>query len=417
MNGGSAHQEPFSNEPDRRPVHADPRLASLPHQDKPSVLILFSDTGVGHRAAARALETALLELNPSAHVVLADPLIGQESRWLLRRVCSSYSSLAKSSTWGAVYRGTNSRPVFPFVRAVMRRQGREVAERLFNAHDPDVVVSVHPLLNHVRSKPGEQQERRRGHVTVVTDLVSVHRSWSNPLTDLVFVGTPQAADEARRHMVPPERIRRLGLPIQPGFRPPEGGEQQALRKRWGLDPSLPTILVMGGWYGNGSIRRQVESLAKAYHRWQVIVVCGRNEKLRHDLLAQPLGSFRTPMLVLGFVDDIADRMRASDIVVTKAGSVTIAEALATGLPLILTGHVKGQETANLRLVGDHGVGAHVPRTADLRAAVESILGDSQRHQAMKRRSLGLTPPDAALAIAGECLELARRSRRELSGGA
>ncbi|GAB3437519.1 MGDG synthase family glycosyltransferase [Flindersiella endophytica] len=412
MNDGAPSEKPFADEQHSRAASSDRHLSSVSKKgDPPSILILFSDTGAGHRAAARALETALLQLNPSARVVLADPLIGPDSRWLLRKVCSSYSALAKSSTWGVFYRGTNSRPVFPFVRTVMRTQGRDIAVRLFEAHDPDVVVSVHPLLNHVRLKSGRQPERERGHITVVTDLASVHHAWANPLTDLVFVGSPQAADEVRTHAVPPEHIRHLGLPIHPDFRPPAAGEQQTLRKRWGLDPHRPTILLMSGWHGNRNIRRQVEALAKEFHPWQVIVVCGRNDKLRHRLLAQPLGTFRTPLLVLGFVDDIADRMRASDLVITKAGPGTIAEALATGIPLILTGHVDGQENANLRFVGNYGVGVYVPHTSDLREAVEAMLGNPQQINEMKQRANTLARPDAALDIAHQCLDLANRFRR------
>lgn len=411
MNSGAASEKSFGNEQDSRAASSDPHLTSVSKKgDRPSILVLFSDTGAGHRAAARAIEAALLQLNPSVRVVLADPLIGPESRWLSRRICSSYASLVKGTAiaWGVTWRTTNSRPVFPFLRRIMRTQGRQIADRLLHAYDPDVIVSVHPLLNHVISPDVQESDRKRGYVTVLTDLAGIHRAWSNPLTDLVVVGTPQAADAIQREAVPPERIRRLGLPIRPGFHLPAAGEQQALRSRWGLDPHRPTILMMGGGYGNGRLSRQVRALAGRPHPWQVIVVCGRNEKLRRELLAQPLGTFRTPLLVLGFVDDIADRMRASDIVITKAGSVTIAEALATGVPLILTGHLRGQETANLRLVEDYGVGSYVPHTSDLLAAVDTMLGSSQRNREMKQRAVAFARPDAALDIAIECLDLAKQ---------
>ncbi|GAB3399027.1 glycosyltransferase [Flindersiella endophytica] len=413
MNGRAASEKSLADEQSSRSASSDPHLASVSKQgDGPSILILYSDTGAGHLAAARALETALLQLDPSVRVVLADPLIGPQSRWLARRICSSYPSLVKGTAiaWGVTFRTTNSRPVFPFLRTIMQKQGRQIADRLLQAHDPDVVVSVHPLLNHLTTPGRQEPKRKRGYVTVLTDLAGIHRAWSNPLTDLIIVGTPQAAEAVQGEAVPPEHIRHLGLPIRPGFHPPAAGEQQALRKRYGLDPNRPTALVMGGGYGNGRIRQQVRALASGSHPWQVIVVCGHNDKLRRDLLAQPLGTFHTPLLVLGFVDDIADRMRASDIVVTKAGSVTIAETLATGLPLILTGHLKGQETANLRLVENHGIGAYVPRPSNLRATVESVLGDLEQLETMKQRAIALAQPDAALDIAHECLMMAGRYR-------
>src|SRR5207302_1520207 len=94
------------------------------------------------------------------------------------------------------------------------------------------------------------------------------------------------------------------------FRPPAPGEKQALRRRFGLDERRFTVLVMGGAAGVGSLAAQVRELATEPHPWQLVVVCGRNEKLRRRLAEMEVA---TPMLVFGFVDYMPDLMRSSDI--------------------------------------------------------------------------------------------------------
>src|SRR4029077_16304725 len=96
--------------------------------------------------------------------------------------------------------------------------------------------------------------------------------------------------------------------------------------------------------------------------WQVVAVCGRNEKVRRRLEAQ---GFPTPTLVLGFVDYMPELMRACDVIVTKAGPGALAEALATGLPLVITGFLPGQESPNVDYVVGSGVGKYSPKDDEL----------------------------------------------------
>ncbi len=175
-------------------------------------------------------------------------------------------------------------------------------------------------------------------MTVITDLVDFHRGWTFSQADLVVAPTERARKVALRRRVPADRVKLLGLPVDLRFRPPAPGEKQALRRRFGLDEHRFTILVMGGAAGVGHLAAQVRMLASERQPWQLVVVCGRNEKLRRRLYEIEA---MTPMLVLGFVDYMPELMRACDLVVTKAGPGAIAEALATGVPLVITGFLPG----------------------------------------------------------------------------
>jgi 1,2-diacylglycerol 3-beta-galactosyltransferase len=374
-----------------------------------SVLILFSDTGGGHRAAARALDGALRSLAPELSVAWCDPLIGQ-GRIVARRLSSLYPTIIKRSppTWGAIFHASNTAPSFRAICTTLQAQIRPVLRRELEARDPDVVLSVHPLLNHITAGLLHRERRGRTLMTVVTDLVDVHRGWACPAADLVVVPTEAAWQAARRWGVPQGRLRVLGMPVDLRFRPPEPGEPALIRRRLGLDETRPTVLVVGGGEGSGGMLDQVRALSERERPWQVIAVCGRNERLRRRLQGLRL---ETPTRVLGFVDDMPDLMRASDLAVGKAGPGAIAEALTTGLPLVLTSYLPGQERGNVRFVTESGVGRYAPRPDRLLAAVSELLGEgAAARQQMRARAEALVRPNAALDIAAACLQLGARYR-------
>lgn len=375
----------------------------------PSVLVLFSDTGGGHRAAARALDAALRAVEPGACVTWCDPLIG-EGHPIVRRLASLYPEIIKRSgtAWGAIYHASNTGPSFALVSAVFGALVGTVVARRMAATDPDVVLSVHPLVNHVAWSEIKRGARPRALVTVVTDLIDLHCGWAHPGADLVVVPTGEAQAAVVRYGVPKERVRLLGLPVDLRFRPPQPGEQAAVRRQLGLDLERRTVLVVGGGEGSGRLLQQVRALAWAAHEWQVVAVCGRNEKLRRRLHRL---NFGTPTLVLGFVDDMPDLLRAADVAVTKAGPGAIAEALATGVPLVLTGYLPGQETPNVRFVTRSGVGLYAPRPDQLLETVRRLLVlEGTSYEAMRERAQGLSRPTASLDIARECLLIAARYR-------
>jgi 1,2-diacylglycerol 3-beta-galactosyltransferase len=385
-----------------------PSPSPIPKGGSPRILILFSDTGGGHRAAARALTDALKQLDPTCDVTVADPLISQGPA-VVRRLASLYSPMIQRSraAWGAVYHSSNTKPTFAAIRAVFGPGVRKVIIELVAKHDPDVVLSVHPLLNHIAHQAILKCGRPRALMTVITDLVDFHRGWTFSRADLVVAPTELARKVALRRRVPADRIKLLGLPVDLRFRPPAPGEKRALRRRYGLDEERFTVLVMGGAAGVGNLIKQVRVLAWEPHQWQVIAICGRNEKLR-SRLAQV--RFATPTLVLGFVDNMPELLRASDVVVTKAGPGAIAEALATGVPVLVTGFLPGQESPNVDFVIEAGFGAFTPRESDLLDEVRVLAEGGPTWLEMSRKAAEMAHPYASSDIARECLLLAARYR-------
>ena len=389
------------------PLQAPPPVP-IPAGGAPRVLILFSDTGGGHRAAARALTDALKLFDATCVVTVADPLMAQGPA-MVRRLTSLYSPMIRRSrvAWGAVYHSSNTKPTFAALRAIFGRGVRKVTVELIKKHDPDVILSVHPLLNHMTYQAIQKCGRPRALMTVITDLVDFHRGWTFSQADLVIVPTELARKVALRRRVPPDRVKLLGLPVDLRFRPPAPGEKEALRRRFGLHESRFTVLVVGGAAGAGGLLKQVRALAWDPQQWQVVVVCGRNEVLRRRLAEE---SFATPTLVLGFVDYMPELMRACDVTVTKAGPGAIAEALATGLPLVITGFLPGQESPNVEFVVKSGVGKFSPKEDDLLEEIRVLAEGGPTWHEMSRRAAELAHPYASSDIARECLLIAARYR-------
>jgi 1,2-diacylglycerol 3-beta-galactosyltransferase len=394
----------------RLAIPSSPGLPRLAERRCPSVLVLFSDTGGGHRAAAKALTGALRELDPTVRVVACDPMIG-EGNPLLREVVSLYPTIIQRArpAWGLIYHASNTQPIWAAVRAAYGPQVRHVVSHKMSETDPDVVLSVHPLVTSPAWRAIQRSDRPRGLMTVVTDLVEIHRAWAFPRADVLVVPTRQARQEVLEYGVAEDRLRLLGLPVDLRFRPPAPGEREALRRRWGLSERRRTLLVMGGGEGSGHMLEQVRALAAHPHEWQVIAVCGRNEKLRGRMSQL---SFGTPTLVLGFVDTVPELLRASDLFVTKAGPGAIAEALATHVPLVVTEYLPGQEKPNVDFVTESGIGVYAPRPDQLVETVERLLaGDGAELRRMTDTAAAIAHPYASLDIARECLALAARHSR------
>lgn len=311
-------------------------------------------------------------------------------------------------TWAAIYHSSNTASGFAAIRATFGGTVRRRIVEHLKQQDPDVVLSVHPLLNHVAYQAIQRSGRQRGLMTVITDLVDIHRGWAFSRADLVVVPTERARQTCLKRRVPAEKLRLLGLPVDLRFRPPAPGEREALRRGYGLHQDRFTVLIAGGGEGSGKLLQHVRALAWKDRPWQVIAVCGRNEKLRRRLARL---HFATATVVLGFVDDMPDRLRAADVIVTKAGPGAIAEALATNVPLVLTGYLPGQETHNVDFVTESGIGIWAPERDELVAQIERLSADGARLCAdMAERERALARPYASLDIARECLSIGARYR-------
>ena len=370
------------------------------------LLFLIADTGGGHRAAATAVARWLHHERPGEFdIAVVDPA-ATGSPALLHRVAGAYGPLIQHGrwAWGALYHATDSRVVTRAMTSTALRPLRSAVDVLLDHLDPAVVVSFHPLLNHVTASAVARRTPRIPVVTVITDLVDVHAGWACPDVDAVVVPSPGGFDRCRRAGIPASRCHLFGLPVDPAFTapPPDAGEKRRLRRSLGLDSDRFTVLVCSGADGSGGIDRRARALASSGLDIEVAVICGRNRRVAASLADVRQRDGR-PLHVHGFVDNMADWMRAADVVVTKAGPGTITEALCCGVPLLLTWYLPGQERANVEWVVDVGAGRWVPGERQLVDAVTELSAPRSGTLAAMRDAVRLAARPDATARIGELI--------------
>jgi 1,2-diacylglycerol 3-beta-galactosyltransferase len=376
---------------------------SLPRSAPVPLLFLIADTGGGHRSAALAVGQALELAYPGRFApVLCDPLGGPGAFRPLRWIVGLYGPSIRLTPWiwGAVYHGFNTRPAMRWLRrAVFPLAARPVAAAVA-ADQPAVIVSFHPLTAGAAISALDGAANRPPVVTVVTDLVATHLSWRWVQVDRIVVPSAEVSGRCYRSGIAPDRYVEIGLPVTPEFAraPLRAHERRAARRSLGLSSRPFLVVVTGGAEGSGGIYRRAAALVRRFDDVAVVAICGRNRRL-HRRLTRLAGQAGGRLTVCGFVDNMADWLRCADLVVTKAGPGTIAEAACCGAPLVLTSHVPGQEEGNTEFVVDAGAGRHVPGVQQLVHEVGRLRRDPTAVETMRAASAQLSRPGAAAEIA------------------
>lgn len=364
------------------------------------VLFLISDTGGGHRAGAQAVGAALDEIDGETRFEWRIDDIATHCTFPLSALGPAYSSALKYAPpiYGALFHATNGRRRYRTLVRFCEPLYRERLRDVFLQYQPDVIVSVHPLLNHAalraRADAGMQAVPI---VTVITDLGRVHEGWLLPEADLTVVPAREVYQRAIERGVPPERLRLLGHPIHPRFEDVSGTKAE-IRKKLSLPETGTIALLMAGGEGGGKLLPTTLGLAKSGLDFHLVVVTGRNAALKQRL-EELAPSLPVPLTVLGFRNDVPELMRAADLLVTKAGPGTIAEASVAEVPVVVYDYVPGQERGNLDYVRTNGIGVVALTTAEVVQSVRRIVHSQERLSKMRAQQTAVAPRGSSRKIA------------------
>ena len=350
-----------------------------------TILFLIADTGAGHRSAANAIRNAIAVIAqqeqeawqarqnqqqkdtagevethalppPSYRIEIVD-VFEEYSRFPLREAVKLYGPTIRYNPklYGRVFHLSNESSSVAAVKTVATPLIHNGLLQLITSVQPDVIVSIHAMLNHVTLEALRDLRLNIPFITVVTDLISVHYAWFAPGADCYIVPTEYAKQLYLDRGLDPQRVRVIGMPIDPKFTHPTESKEE-LRRKFGLAQDLSVVLLVGGGEGSGGLQEAVRAISRARLPVQMLIITGRNKRL-YAHLQRTRSSLHVPAKVFGFVQNMPELMRASDVIVTKAGPGTIAEALACDLPIILSGYVPGQEEGNVNFVLQNEVGA------------------------------------------------------------
>ena len=233
--------------------------------------------------------------------------------------------------------------------------------KFLQAEPWDLAINTHFLPAEIIAWLRRKKEIKIPQVTVTTDF-ETHRLWVNDPCELFFTATNEGAEYLQSWGVPKDATRVTGIPIHPAFSEPKDKAQ--CRTKHGLKGDRPVVLQMAGGFGVGPIEQIHQQLLAVEQSLEIVVVCGRNEKVRKDLL-----KFRPPSRhrchVLGFTNDMDELMAAADLIVTKPGGLTTSETLARGVAMVIVNPIPGQESRNSDYLLENGAAIKVNNLATL----------------------------------------------------
>jgi processive 1,2-diacylglycerol beta-glucosyltransferase len=360
------------------------------------VLILSVSAGSGHIKAGEAVIEALKDKNP--HVIVKHEDGFQYASPLLNHlIIGTYMKIIKNTPkfYGYLYQraetnGPSHLSKHEFNRIVTALVGNKI-EKLIKEFQPQVIICTHPFTLGIVAELKKKGRIAQKIVGVVTDF-TVHPFWFYQETDLYFV----AAEEQRQFMVSrgimPEKVKVTGIPIAKKFS--QEKEVLKLKEQLGLDLSLPIVLVMGGGDGFGPVSSIMDNLSHEPLPFQLVIVVGKNVSLYKRLLTEA-SNLKQPIKVLGFIDNIDEYMNIADVIITKPGGLTTAEAMAKGLPLLIVDPIPGQETRNTEFLINKLIAIKIDGNFGMVGLLKELLNNPYILNNMRSKARTLGRPQAA----------------------
>ena len=374
---------------------------------KRKILIIYATAGIGHKKASLAIKAAFDEIAPgNAEATLIDSL-DYTTRFFKWVYLEFYLVMVNklSSIWGFLYYLTDNKYADAFIMYLRWFNNWIYAKKLREyliETDPDVIISTHFFASEVIADMKKNGKLASRLVTVVTDY-RLHSWWVADHTDIYVVGSEDARQDLLQWSTPESKIKVLGIPVEPVFS--RQADRLKTAQKLGLDKDKFTVLVVGGGFGVGPIEDIVKAMV-CYPNIQIVVICGHNEKLieRVKKINVEAGGCVKPV---GFVDNVYDFMTASDVLISKAGGITVSESLAKELPMIVIAPIPGQETRNSAFLMTHNAAVRVDTATEVRQAIEDLMAHPEKLERIKESIRSIRRPNASYDIAKLALELAR----------
>ncbi len=360
------------------------------------IAILTLRVGSGHVRASEALQRALQDSVENVQVRVID-VLELARPWFLKLYVQSYWAMLRYAPWmwrWLFERRQKRRHRSTAPAWVFRRGCPEVFQQL-KSFSPHLVVVVEIGAAEIAALGRREAWFSTPILAVQTDF-HAEPPWAQREIDAYCVGSDEAKSQLVGWGVSPHRAFISGIPIDPSFGLPF--DKADLGRALGLDPQRPVVLVMGGGMGPAPLVEIIQSLERCQLPLQVLAVAGHDQALRQRLEALR-GRVALDLHCFGWSETVPELMAASSLLITKPGGLTTAEALAAGLPMILTHPIPGPEERHLRYLEQRGVAVAAREVAQIPTLADDLLSKPARLEEMGRRARELGRADAVHTIA------------------
>jgi processive 1,2-diacylglycerol beta-glucosyltransferase len=360
------------------------------------IAILTLGIGSGHVRASSVIARTLEEGGADVDVHVFDA-INYAQPWFRWLYVYPYWWMLRYARklWGRLYerrhrknhRGTAPRWVFRWGCRKVLRELRDFA--------PHLLIVTEIAAAEIAAL-GKREGRLSAPLLAVQTDFQTEPPWVQPEIDFYCVGSEEARSQLIAWGISPHRILVCGIPIDPVFALPHDKPQ--ILRSLGLAPERPVILVMAGGMGPAPLDEVVLSLQRCGLSLQVIAVAGHDQEMGARLKSLR-GKVALDLRTLGWIENVPELMAAADLLVTKPGGLSTSEALAAGLPMVLTHPIPGPEERHARHLVRHGVALNARSSEEIPQLVLPLLHNAEMRAEMARRAKELARPDAAYAVA------------------
>ena len=387
----------MNNDTTQQQASTPDAITMTPTNRGSKLVILSASSGSGHTRAGEALEAAAANFPGIASVKHIDVLeygsaiLGEVYSDLYKQMVSKTPSL-----WGWWYDKSDTPWKGETFRVTMERFQMQPLMECLKAEAADITICTHFLASDIVSYMLQHEQVSTRHAVVVTDL-HVHAMWLCHQFERYFVATDESSYYLRQIGFPDDRITVTGIPIHPAFSQPM--DREALRRKYDVAPSMPVVLLSAGTFGMESSIVAIRALMHMQLPAQIVALCGKNDDLLTEVVhATEAAPAHLKFRALPYTTDMHEWMALSDLFIGKPGGLTLSEAMASALPMILLNPIPGQEEINAASILEQGVAVSPTDVVTLPYKVDLLLREPQRLAGMRDRMKQLAQPRAAYTI-------------------
>jgi 1,2-diacylglycerol 3-beta-galactosyltransferase len=376
------------------------------------IMILTGDAGFGHRSASKAIAATLEEQHPGeCNIQIINPYKDKRLPKFLRRSGSNYDRMVRQmpSLYKLQYQVSDGDLTSVVIQNALAVLVTKALAELLQRYDPDVIITPYPLFQGALEAAFIENKCVIPFLTVVTDHAPVTKLWFHLAADWCLVPSSQVREQAIEYGLSPEKVIVTGIPVHPDLvkdtRPPA-----QVRAELGWIPERTTVLAVGSKRSKNMLGL-LNALNHSGLPLQFALVAGGDDALYRRFQSI---EWHVPAHLYNFVDNMPELLRAADCVVCKAGGLIVTEALACGLPILLTDYIEGQETSNLRYVVDGGAGILAEKPLEgLETLFHWLAEDGRLLKQVSQNARQLSYPNAAYDIARLAWSAAVRGAQEI----
>jgi len=367
------------------------------------VLLLYISEHSGHHCASNAIEKALRSLDPTVEVKNINSF--NYTNPILEKIINrAYMGVVKRTPelWDYLYDNPKVVRSTQKLRDMIHRFNKGKLKTLLDDFAPDAIACTQAFPCGLIADYKKSFGLDIPLVGVLTDYAP-HSYWVYNNVDRYVVPSEATGGRLVANGVEPSKIAAFGIPIDPKFKRELSRDDAA--GRLGIDSKIPTILVMGGTQGLGPIVDIIRSVDRSGLKVQILVAAGTNRKLCRWLDNE---RSRNKVLVFPQASNVDELMAASDLIITKPGGITTAEALAKGLPMLIVHPLPGQEAMNTTYLLNEGVAVKAESPEDAAILLAELLYNEKKLEMMAQKALSLAKAESAVHTAELLLELIKR---------